>query len=134
MDAMAHPFVAEERAAGRTVFLSSHDLDEVERVCDRVGIIREGRLVAVEDVAAITGRSFRHVTVDFVEPVDASEFTRIPGVTELARDGNRLSFKAHGDLDRVVKAAARHSVADIELVRPTLEEVFLTYYGGEDGP
>ena len=96
-------------------------------------IIREGRLVAVEHVAEITGRSFRHVTIDFAHPVDVAEFRRIPGVAELKRDGTRLTFKAHGDLDRVIKAAARHPVVDIELVRPTLEEIFLTYYGRNGG-
>ena len=126
-------FVAEEREQGRTVFLSSHELDEVERACDRVGIIREGRLVAVEDVGDITGRGFRHVTLEFAQPVDPVEFRRIPGVDELERDGNRLRFKASGDLDRVVKAAARHTVTDIELTRPTLEEIFLTYYGRNGG-
>ena len=126
-------FIAEERDRGRTVFLSSHELDEVERACDRVGIIRAGRLVAVETVAEITGRSFRHVTIDFAHPVDAAEFRRIPGVAALEQDGTRLTFKAHGDLDRVIKAVARHPVVDIELVRPTLEEIFLTYYGRSGG-
>jgi ABC-2 type transport system ATP-binding protein len=123
-------FVAEERAHGRTVFLSSHELDEVERVCDRVGIIRDGRLVAVEDVAGITARSYRHVTLEFADPVDPAEFARLPGVTDLEPNGRRIAFKATGELDGVIKAAARHTVADIELVHPTLEEVFLTYYGG----
>jgi ABC-type multidrug transport system ATPase subunit len=67
-------FVAQERERCRTVFLSSHDLDEVQRVCDRVGIIREGRLVAVEDVAEITSRAYRHVTLEFAERVDPDEF------------------------------------------------------------
>jgi ABC-2 type transport system ATP-binding protein len=127
-------FVAEERALGRTVFLSSHELDEVERACDRVGIIREGRVVAVEHVSDITGRGFRHVTLEFAEPVDPSSFRSIPGVSELASEGNRLTFRAFGDLDRVVKAAAAHTVTDIELVRPTLEEMFLTYYGRNGQP
>jgi ABC-2 type transport system ATP-binding protein len=126
-------FVGEERDHGRTVFLSSRELNEVERACDRVGIIRDGRLVAVENVAEITGRSFRHVTIDFAHPVDPTEFRRINGVADLEQDGTRLSFKAHGDIDRVIKAAARHPVADIELVRPTLEEIFLTYYGSNGG-
>jgi ABC-2 type transport system ATP-binding protein len=125
-------FVAGERDRGRTVFLSSHELDEVERACDRVGIIREGRLVAVEDVAEITGRSYRHVTVTFAEPVDPAQFARLPGVTELEATGTRISFKARGDFDAIVKAAARHTVVDLELVHPTLEEIFLTYYGHED--
>ena len=126
-------FVAEERDRGASVVLSSHELDEVERACDRVGIIREGRLVAVEHVADITGRSFRHVMLEFDAPVDPFQFGSIPGVTELERDGNRLTFKATGDLDRVIKVAARHTLTDIELVRPTLEEMFLTYYGRDGG-
>lgn len=122
-------FVADERERGRTVLLSSHDLDEVERVCDRVAIIREGRLIAVEDVAGIVGRAYRHVTLELAERVDPDEFRRLPGVIDLVSDGRRVTFKATGDLDAVIKAAARHTVVDLELVHPTLEEVFLTYYG-----
>jgi ABC-2 type transport system ATP-binding protein len=123
-------FVAGERDRGCTVFLSSHELDEVERVCDRVGIIRAGRLAAVEDVAAITARSYRHVALEFTVPVDPAEFARLPGVSDLVADGRRITFKAGENLDGVIKAAARHELTDIELVHPTLEEVFLTYYGG----
>jgi ABC-2 type transport system ATP-binding protein len=122
-------FVAEERDRGRTVFLSSHELDEVERSCDRVGIIREGRLVAVESVEETVGRSYRHVMLEFETPVDEAEFRDLPGVSGLERSGARITFKIEGDLDPVIKAAARHTVTDIELIRPTLEEVFLTYYG-----
>ena len=126
-------FIAEERDRGCTVFLSSHELDEVERTCDRAGIIRNGRLVVVEEVAEITGRSYRHVAIEFTAPVDFDEFRRIPGVTELQANGERVSFRAAGDLDEVIKVAARHTVADIELTHPTLEETFLAYYGsGEE--
>jgi ABC-2 type transport system ATP-binding protein len=123
-------FVREERQRGRTVFLSSHDLDEVERVCDRVGIIRDGRLAAIENVEEITGRAYRHVTLEFADRVDPDEFGRLPGVIDLEPKGRRIAFKATGELDPIIKAAARHTLTDIELVRPTLEEVFLTYYGG----
>ncbi len=121
--------VTEYRERGGTVFLSSHDLDEVERVCDRVAIIREGRLAAVERVADLRGRAYHHVSIDFAAPVESSEFIRIPGVSELEVDGAHVSFKAAGALDAVVKAAARHTVIDIELTEPSLEEIFLTYYG-----
>jgi ABC-2 type transport system ATP-binding protein len=124
-------FVAEERERGHTVLLSSHELDEVERACDQVAIIREGRLIAVEDVAAITGRAYRHVTLEFAERVDPDEFRRLPGVIDLVAGARRVTFKATGDLDAVIKTAARHTVSDIELVHPTLDEVFLTYYGGQ---
>jgi len=125
--------VAEEREQGRTVFLSSHELDEVERVCDRVGIIRDGKLIAVEHVAELTGRAFRHVAVEFSEPVDPLEFARLAGVTHVHADGRKLTFRATGAVDAVVKAAARHTVIELELTRPSLEEVFLSYYG-KDAP
>ena len=123
--------VAEERERGATVFLSSHDLDEVQRVCDRVGMIRDGRLIAVEDVAAMRERAYRVVTLEFAAPVDASEFARLPGVADLEHDGARVSFRVHAGLDAVVKAAARHEIEDLEVSRPTLEELFLTYYRRE---
>jgi ABC-2 type transport system ATP-binding protein len=123
-------FVAEERDRGHTVFLSSHELDEVQRACDRVAIIRDGRLVAVESVEEVTGRSYRHVAIEFAGPVDPGEFRRIAGVSDLARSGSRLTFKLTGDVDPVIKTAARHTVTELELSRPTLEEIFLTYYGG----
>jgi len=121
--------VTEHRDRGGTVFLSSHDLDEVERACDRVAIIREGRIAAVERVADLRGRSYHHVSIEFDSPADGTEFRRIPGVRELQVDGPRVSFKISGPLDPVVKAAARHNVLDMELTEPTLEEVFLTFYG-----
>jgi ABC-2 type transport system ATP-binding protein len=128
-----HEVVAEERDRGATVFLSSHDLDEVERLCDRVGIIRDGRLIAVEHISDLTGRSYRHVTVEFAEPVDLSELRTLPGVSELEADGRRARFKiASGALDPVIKAIARHSVVDLELAHPSLEEIFLTYYTGAE--
>jgi ABC-2 type transport system ATP-binding protein len=120
--------IGEERARGATVFLSSHELDEVERVCDRVGIIRDGRLVAVEDVAAMRDRAYRHVMLRFGGPIDAMEFARIPGVSDVRTDGDRLRFRVQGDLDAVVKRAAVHEIRDLEVTRPTLEELFLTYY------
>ena len=121
--------VTEHRDRGGTVFLSSHDLGEVERVCDRVAIIREGRLAAVERVTDLRGRSYHHVSIEFDSPADGTEFRRINGVSQLQVDGSRVSFKVSGPLDPVVKAAARHTVLDMELTEPTLEEVFLTFYG-----
>ena len=121
--------IIEYRDRGGTVFLSSHDLDEVERVCDRVAIVREGRLAAVERVAELRGRSYHHVSIELDSAVDGAQFRRIPGVSQLQVEGFRVSFKISGPLDPVVKAAARHTVLDMELTEPTLEEVFLTFYG-----
>jgi beta-exotoxin I transport system ATP-binding protein len=126
--------VSEHRDRGGTVFLSSHDLDEVQRACDRVAIIREGRLAAVEQVATLRGRSYHHVAIEFASAVDPREFARIPGVTGIKVEGSRVSFRAQGELDAVVKTAARHTVVDMELTEPTLEEIFLTFYEGEERP
>ncbi len=120
--------VGEERERGCTVFLSSHELDEVQRVCDRVGIIRDGRLIAVERVADLVGKTQRRVSVEFAEPVDLADLRGCPGVTGVELDGPRVTFRVAGDLDPVVKAISRHTVVDLEFARPTLEEIFLTYY------
>jgi ABC-2 type transport system ATP-binding protein len=120
--------VAEQRERGTTVFISSHDLDEVQRACDRVGIVRDGHLIDVEDVARMRERAYRDVSVRFATPVDPTELSALPGVTELRADGERLDFRVAGDLDAVVKVAARHEVRDLEITQPTLEELFLTYY------
>jgi ABC-2 type transport system ATP-binding protein len=121
--------VREQRQNGRTVFLSSHDLDEVQRVCDRVGIIREGRLTAVERVSDLLEQSYRRVRVEFAEPVDPQEFARLPGVESLEPDGRVLTFTVSGGLDAVVKQAARHEVVDLEVGHPNLEEIFVAMYG-----
>lgn len=128
--------VAERRAAGRTVFLSSHDLDEVERVCDRVAMIREGRLITVEDVEDMRSRSYRAVAVRFTDRLDdpARDIGSLAGIAALSWDGPWLRFRVLGGLDPVLKALARHRVADMEVTRPTLEELFMTHYREDSRP
>ncbi len=126
--------VAEERARGCTVFLSSHELDEVQRVCDRVAIVREGRLVAVERVADLVGHTQRRAAVRFAAPIPLDELRACPGVSGLEGDGTRVAFRVAGELDAVVKLLARHTVVDLEFAHPTLEEVFLSYYAGSGPP
>jgi ABC-2 type transport system ATP-binding protein len=121
--------VDELRDDATTVFVSSHNLPEVERLCSRVGILREGRLVAVERVEGLTGRALRHVRLTLGDPAAPMEFDQLPGVREFRADGQRLSFTVAGSLDPVVRAAARHHVADLEISRPSLEDAFVAYYG-----
>ncbi|HEY5332661.1 MAG TPA: ABC transporter ATP-binding protein [Solirubrobacterales bacterium] len=122
--------VDEERDRGATVFLSSHELDEVERICDRVGIVREGRLIAVERVPDLLGRARRKVTVRVSGQADLDDLRRVPGVVDPRAIEGGISFGFAGDLDPVVKALAGFHVTDLEVSRPTLEEVFLGYYEG----
>ncbi len=125
--------VEETRAEGRTVFFSSHVLSEVERVCDRVGIIRGGELVAVEPTNALIDKAFRRVRLVFDAPVDPKPFEALPGVTDLKAEGTRLTFTLRESPDAMVKLAARHRLVSMEYERPSLEEVFLTYYGQNGG-
>jgi ABC-2 type transport system ATP-binding protein len=125
--------VAEERERGCTVFISSHDLDEVQRVCDRVGMVRDGRLIAVERMAELLGRARRKVTVRLADDGKLEQLRSLPQVSEFEQLDGAVSFKVAGDLDPVVKALAAHHVSDLEAVHPTLEEVFLGYYQGQ-GP
>ena len=124
--------IAEERERGCTVFISSHELDEVERVCDRVGIVKAGKLVAVERIHELLGKARRTATVEAAEGgALIAELGVLPGVSDLRAVDGKLSFKVAGDLDPVLKAITAHHILDMELTHPTLEEVFLTYYGEE---
>ena len=123
--------IEEIRDEGRTVFFSSHNLAEVERVCDRVGIIRDGRLAAVETTETLVDKSFRHVRLVFAESVDPKPFAALPGVRDLKVDGTKVSFTLYDDLDEMVKLAARHRLVNLEYERPSLEEIFLAYYHHE---
>jgi ABC-2 type transport system ATP-binding protein len=125
--------VAEERERGCTVVLSSHELDEVERVCDRVGIVRSGKLIAVEQIAELLGKARRTVTLELAEPGKVEDLRALPNITDLQVLDGKVSFKVSGDLDAAIKAIAHHHIVDMELTHPTLEEVFLTYYREGEG-
>jgi ABC-2 type transport system ATP-binding protein len=124
--------VEETRAEGRTVFFSSHVLSEVERVCDRVGIVRGGELVDVENTADLMNKAFRHVSLTFDEPVSPEPFEHLSGIRDLVTEGPRLRFTLHGGPDELVKLAAAHRLVEMEYERPSLEEVFLAFYGDRD--
>jgi ABC-2 type transport system ATP-binding protein len=123
----------EARSEGRTVFISSHQLPEVEHLCDRVGIIREGRLLAVESIAALKERALRRLEIDFGGPVKAEAFANLPGVRDLTVDGGTLKCTVMGSLDALVKAAAKFEVRSLRSIDTSLEEIFLAYYGAGDG-
>lgn len=128
--------VIEERvAAGRTVFLSSHVLSEVERVCDRIGIIRSGHLVAEEDVRSLLAKRLRHLQVTLAGDADESLLTGLAGVDSVARVGaSGLTARVKGDaVDSVVKRLATTEVADLRITQASLEDVFLEFYRDAEG-
>jgi ABC-2 type transport system ATP-binding protein len=114
---------------GRTVFFSSHILSEVERLSEAVAIIREGKIVAVEDIARLKSRSVHVVEVTFAQPPPAGAFA-LPGVKELHRDGRVVRLQARDGIDALVKAIARHTVVDLRTEQPSLEDIFMAYYAG----
>jgi ABC-2 type transport system ATP-binding protein len=120
---------------GRTVFLSSHVLSEIEHVTDRVGIIRSGRLVVVEEIADLKARAVRRVSVILAQRVSADELGSVAGVrsAEIDADGRRAHLTIEGRMDALIKALARYDVIDLISEEPDLEEIFLAYYeeGGE---
>ena len=123
-----HRLVDEAAERGGTVFLSSHVLSEVERVADRVGILRGGQLVALEEMAALKERATRRLEVELGASVDAAAFARLPNVREAQANGVHLRLVVEGSVDAVVKALAEHEVVTITSHEPDLEEVFLDYY------
>jgi ABC-2 type transport system ATP-binding protein len=122
----------EARSEGRTVFISSHQLPEIEHLCDRVGIIREGRLLAVESIAALKERALRKLEIDFGGAVDAAAFAGLPGVRDLTVEDRVLRCTVMGSVDALVKAAARFEVRNLRSIDTSLEEIFLAYYGAGD--
>lgn len=124
--------VSETKAQGRTVFLSSHIMPEVEHICDRVAIIREGRLVTVEDIDNLKARSIRRLEIHFAGPVSQEKFTEISGVKDVSVHDSVLTCTVVGELDALVKAASQARVVNIISHEPSLEEIFLDYYNEEE--
>jgi ABC-2 type transport system ATP-binding protein len=125
--------VREVRAAGRTVFMSSHVLAEVEHAADRVGILRAGRLVAVEAIDTLRRRAVRRVELRFDHPVPAAAFQHLPDVREATVDGEMLRAVVEGKADALVKAAAQFTVLSLVSHEPDLEEIFLAHYLADEG-
>jgi ABC-2 type transport system ATP-binding protein len=118
-------------ADGATVFLSSLILSEVEKSCDRVAIIREGRLVKVGTVDALRDLAHHQVELRFAGPVPAADFAALPGVSDVQVDDGVLRMRVSGAITPVVQAAARHDLLDFTSREPSLEETFLAQYGRE---
>jgi ABC-2 type transport system ATP-binding protein len=123
--------VEEERARGAAIFLSSHVMPEVERVCDRIGIIREGRLATVADMGELKAKALRRIEFHFDVSVPASMFERLPSVREVSAHGDSVLLSVEGPVDAVIKEAARHHVVSLETREPSLEEAFLAFYDPE---
>jgi ABC-2 type transport system ATP-binding protein len=122
-----YALVDELKAQGTTMFVSSHILPEVERICDRVAIIRRGDLIAVEAVADLKRKSLRRMEVTFAEPVP-SDLLDLEGVMDVSHHGTSVSCYVQHNLDGVIKRLAEHTVTDLRYADVDLEQIFLAYY------
>jgi ABC-2 type transport system ATP-binding protein len=123
-----HTLLREVSALGRTVFLSSHTLSEVERVADRVGVLRRGRLVVVDSLEKLRKVALQRLEIEFGGAVDSAEFLALPGVKAVKAGEHTMTISFEGSADAVVKAAAAHQVLAIHPREDDLEEIFLRYY------
>ncbi|MGI9646086.1 MAG: ABC transporter ATP-binding protein [Ilumatobacteraceae bacterium] len=126
-----HAMVSEVVEAGRTVFLSSHVIGEIDQTCERVGIIRDGRIVAVEDIDTMKGRSVREVEIRFADPIDPAPYLALEGVSEVSHDGDTIRLVLGGSPDALIKLAARSEVVDLSMTAADLASSILGFYGSE---
>jgi len=128
-----HALLHDVSAKGRSVFLSSHTLSEVERVTHRLAILREGRLVIVDSLENLRKVAVQRLEIEFAAPIDADTFRALPGVKEVEANGHTVTIGIEGSADAVVKAAAAYEVRAIRPREDDLEDIFLRYYRKSPG-
>jgi ABC-2 type transport system ATP-binding protein len=121
-------FLLEEQARGKTVFMSSHIMSDVEKVCQRVAVIRKGEIVTVEGVEALREKAGQRVTVEFGDIVSIEELEHIPGVRNVNRSNSSYHLNVSGSMDPLIKAFSHHEVVRLQAEEAPLEEVFLKFY------
>ncbi len=131
MQQEVYRILREEKERGKTIFMSSHILAEVEEVCDRVAIIKEGQLQVIEEIAALQEKLGKSLTVEFRNEVDPHEF-ELKGVNHITMDGMTLSCIVTENLDEMIKKISTHKIVNMTLRTFPLEQLFLKYYTGGD--
>jgi ABC-2 type transport system ATP-binding protein len=126
-----HSLLDDARSEGRTVFLSSHVLHEVEEIADRIAIIRAGHLVAVEKISDLKRKAVREVDVHFASEIPADSFALVPNLHSVEVDGARARLRVEGEMDPLIKTLARFEVTSLTAQEADLEEVFFAYYEGD---
>jgi len=121
----------EEKKRGKTIFMASHNLAEVETVCDRVAIIRKGQLNVVEEIQVLQEKTGKVLEVEFRDTVNIDEF-KFEGVNNIHQDNGRLVLTIHENLDSIIKAVSNHRILNMNLKTYSLEQLFLKYYAEEE--
>jgi ABC-2 type transport system ATP-binding protein len=121
-------FLLQEQARGKTIFMSSHIMSDVEKVCQRVAVIRQGEIVTIEEVEKLRQKAGQRVTVEFGDAVSADEVAQMPGVSMVTSHNHAYHFNVGGSMDALIKALSRHEVLRLQAEEAPLEEVFLKFY------
>jgi ABC-2 type transport system ATP-binding protein len=121
-------FLLQEQARGKTIFMSSHIMSDVEKVCHRVAVIRQGEIVTIEEVETLRQKAGQRVTVEFGDAVSADEVAKMPGVSMVTNQNHTYHFNVSGSMDALIKALSRHEVLRLQAEEAPLEEVFLKFY------
>jgi len=117
----------EQAELGTTVFISSHNLSEVDRICTRIGIIKAGKLVALEGVQGLKNKHMHQITVHFSDKIKVSDF-KLPAIEKIEEFKNGLIIHSRGDINPILAVIAKHNIRDIEISHASLEEIFLEFY------
>lgn len=123
-----YDLVSEVNQAGSTLFISSHILPEIERMCHRVGILREGKLIVTEDISTLKEKALRLLEVHFASPVNKSKFENIEGIQNITLEKDILHCSVAGSLDPLIKAISKYEVTNLITHEADLEQIFLNYY------
>jgi ABC-2 type transport system ATP-binding protein len=121
-------FLLQEQQRGKTIFMSSHIMSDVEKVCQRVAVIRQGEIVTIEEVEKLRQKAGQRVTVEFGDPVSIDELSHMPGVSNVTSHNHAYHFNVGGSMDALIKALSRHEVLRLQAEEAPLEEVFLQFY------
>ena len=116
------------RQDGATILISSHNLNEVQRICDRVAFIKDGQIISLEDIAKLKHLAVNHFIVTFTQPIKPTSFDKVEAVSEVKIDKNVGHFVVQGHMDEFVKTLAKHSVESIEINQASLEDIFMRHY------
>ena len=121
--------VLEFKNQGKTIFISSHVLPEVETLCDRVAIIKNGQIIAEDKMADLKKKSLNRIEVQFSKDFDVNKLRENIGISKVTGDSNKYTFDIEGNLDKFIKELANHEIENLKTIEPDLEEIFLSYYG-----
>lgn len=128
MKQVFYDLVLEAKKDGKTVFVSSHDLSEVQKICDRAAFIRNGELISVEDIHSAMNIEFKRFLVKFTKKPPLKEFTKLKNIEAKNHDDNQIEFTLTGNLSGFMSAVAKHNPIDLNEIDATLEDVFMHYY------